>query len=157
MSIPAKHIRFTATSRYQQPLSKVQLVPRTERGLRNILRSHFQLMISKSQIDLGENSCTAQLIEEIVNSGQRISILDRHLIEFSVVYAQMHTTILFLDEENRCSPRGYTWSYKTLVLQFIDLLLQFSQLSRCHTISLFSYQSRTWHKVDSELNFLVWG
>ena len=59
-----------------------------ESSLWDILLSYFQLMVSRSDVNLGENTRSLQLVEQIVDSRERILILDSHLIQFPVVDAQ---------------------------------------------------------------------
>ena len=58
-------------------------------------------MIPRPQVDLGEDPCSTQLIKEIINSWQRVLVLNSHLVYLSVVYAQPEGTILLLDKEYR--------------------------------------------------------
>jgi hypothetical protein len=43
-------------------------------------------MITRTEIDLGENSGPSQLIKKNINSGKRIFVLDGHRIEQSVIH-----------------------------------------------------------------------
>jgi hypothetical protein len=54
----------------------VQLVPGRDDGLRDIFRVDLDLMIARMEIDLGKDSCTGRLIEENVDAGQWILVLD---------------------------------------------------------------------------------
>jgi hypothetical protein len=44
-------------------------------------------MVSKPQINIGEDGSTPQLVKQVINHWQWILILDGHLIEFSIIYA----------------------------------------------------------------------
>jgi hypothetical protein len=50
-------------------------------------------MITRMEIDLGENSGSSQLIKKNVDSGKRIFVLDGHCIERSVINTQPQATI----------------------------------------------------------------
>jgi len=48
--------------------------------LRDVCFLHFELMVSGSQINLGEDLSLLKLIEEIINSWQWVLVLDGHPI-----------------------------------------------------------------------------
>ena len=80
-------------------------VPSPKSHFGHITLRNFQLMIPRPQVDLGEDLRSTQLIKEIINSWQRVLVLNGHLVYLSVVYAQSEGTILLLDKEYRCNPR----------------------------------------------------
>jgi hypothetical protein len=55
-------------------------------------------MITRTKIDLRENSGSKQLIKKNIDSGRRIFVLDGHYIERSVINTQPQATILLLLE-----------------------------------------------------------
>jgi hypothetical protein len=63
----------------------IQPIPSGEGGLRNVFRSDLDLMITRTNIDLGKDFCINKLIEKNVNAGQRIFILDSDDIQRLVV------------------------------------------------------------------------
>jgi hypothetical protein len=44
------------------------------------------LMITRTKIDLGENSGSSQLIKKNIDSGKRIFVFDGHRIERSIIH-----------------------------------------------------------------------
>jgi hypothetical protein len=64
----------------------IQPVPGGEKGLRNIFRVDFDLVITRTKIDLGKDLCTVKLIEKNVDAGQWIFILNGEDIQRSVVH-----------------------------------------------------------------------
>jgi hypothetical protein len=62
------------SKRYNQIL--VQLVPGGEGSLRDIFQTDLDLMITRTEINLGKDSCTDKLIKENVDAGQWIFVLD---------------------------------------------------------------------------------
>jgi hypothetical protein len=54
----------------------IQPVPGRKGGLRNILRMDLDLMVTRTKIDLGKDSCTDKLIKKNVDAGQQILVLD---------------------------------------------------------------------------------
>ncbi|KAJ9544358.1 hypothetical protein OSB04_024065 [Centaurea solstitialis] len=61
----------------------------SERCLGNIFFSNSHLVISGSKIDLGEVSCSLQLIEQIIDAWQRVTVLDSDLVQLPVVDAHV--------------------------------------------------------------------
>jgi hypothetical protein len=66
----------------------VETITSGEGSFENVTRSNFDLMITGTEINLGENFGSSQLIKKNINSGKRIFILDGYRIERPVV----HTT-----------------------------------------------------------------
>jgi hypothetical protein len=65
----------------------VQPVPGGEGNLRDIFRADLDLMVTRTEIDRGKDSCTGKLIEENVDAGQWVLVLDGDSIQRSVVNA----------------------------------------------------------------------
>jgi hypothetical protein len=63
----------------------VQPVPGREGSLRNIFWMDLNLMITRTEIDLGKDSCTDKLIKENVDAGQWVLVLDGDDIQRLVV------------------------------------------------------------------------
>ena len=57
-------------------------------------------MVSHSHIYFQEHCYVVQLIEEIIDPGKGILILDRHFIQLPVVNAKPHSTVLLLHKED---------------------------------------------------------
>jgi DNA-directed RNA polymerase subunit F len=112
----------------------VETITSFEGCLGYILLADFDLVITTSQIHLREHSCTRKLIKEFIDARKRICILDRFLIERTVVNHQSISFILFLDEDGRTSPWRSAWLNETKFLQLVKLLLEFSQLIWTHFV-----------------------
>jgi sucrose-6-phosphate hydrolase SacC (GH32 family) len=54
----------------------MQHVPGGEGGLRNVFWADLDLMITRTKIDLGKDFYTGKLIENNVDAGRRIFVLD---------------------------------------------------------------------------------
>jgi hypothetical protein len=91
------------TKRHYQEL--VKTVTSGESGFRNVTRSNFDLMITRTKVDLGENFGSSQLIKKNIDSGKRIFVLDGDYIERSVIHTQSQVTIFLFDEQSR-QPQG---------------------------------------------------
>jgi hypothetical protein len=72
-------------------------------------------VVTRTKIDLGENSGSTQLIKKNVDSGKRIFVLDGHCIERSVINTQPQAAILLFDKESGTTPRRRTWANITLI------------------------------------------
>lgn len=78
-----------------------------ESGLGNIQFTELHLMIPRLQIYLRKVTSSLQLIKKIINPREWVLILHIHLIEFPVINAHQHRTILLLHKENwRSTGRG---------------------------------------------------
>jgi hypothetical protein len=83
----------------------VKTITSGEGSFTNVTRSNFDLMVTRTKVDLGENSGSSQLIEKNVDSGKRVFVLDSHCIEWSVIHTQPQATIFLLDKESGTTPR----------------------------------------------------
>jgi hypothetical protein len=64
----------------------IQPIPGEESGLRNVFRIDLDFMITRMKIDLGKEFCTDKLIENNVDVGQWIFVLDSDNIQRPVVH-----------------------------------------------------------------------
>jgi hypothetical protein len=62
--------------------------------------SNFDLMVTRTKVDLWENSGCWQLIKKNIDSGKRIFVLDGYCIKRSVIHTQSQATIFLLDKES---------------------------------------------------------
>jgi hypothetical protein len=93
----------------------VKTIASGEDSFRNVTRSNFDLMVTRTKVDLGENSGSSQLIKESIDSRKRIFVLDGHCIERSVIHTQPQATIFLLDKESGTTPRRRTRANITLI------------------------------------------
>ena len=61
-------------------------------------------MISGPQIDLGEDSGSVQLVEQILDLGERILVLDGHFIQLTVIHTHAYGAVSLVHEENWQTP-----------------------------------------------------
>jgi hypothetical protein len=54
----------------------VKTITSGESGFKNVTRSNFDLMVTRTKVDLGENSGSSQLIKKNIDSGKRIFVLN---------------------------------------------------------------------------------
>jgi predicted oxidoreductase len=93
----------------------VKTITSGESSFRNVIRSNFDLMITRMKIDLGENSGSSQLIKKNVSSGKRIFVLDGYYIGRPVIHTQPQSTIFLFDEESGTTPRRRARANITLI------------------------------------------
>jgi hypothetical protein len=83
----------------------VKTITSGESSFRNVTRSNFDLVVTRTKIDLGENFVSSQLIKKNIDSEKRIFVLDGHWIERSVINTQPQATIFLFDKESGTTPR----------------------------------------------------
>jgi hypothetical protein len=93
----------------------VESVTSGESSLRDVTRSNFDLVITRTKINLGENFGSSQLIKKNINLGKRIFVLDGYCIEQSVVNTQPQATIFIFDKESWTTPRRRTQANVALI------------------------------------------
>ena len=71
-------------------------IPRPERCLRDICLPNPQLMVTSVKVYLGVDSHSSQLIKQVINPRQWVPILNRNLVQLSVVNAQSKGPIFLL-------------------------------------------------------------
>jgi hypothetical protein len=76
-----------------------------EGSFRNVTRSNFDLVVTRTKIDLGEYFGFSGLIKKNIDSGKRIFVRDGHCIERSVINTQPQATIFLFDKESGTTPR----------------------------------------------------
>jgi predicted oxidoreductase len=74
----------------------VETIMSGESSSRNVTRSNFDFMITRMEINLGQNSGSSQLIKKNIDSGKRIFVLDGHRIERLVIHTQLKLPSFFL-------------------------------------------------------------
>jgi hypothetical protein len=93
----------------------VKTITSGESSFRNVTRSNFDLMVTRTKVDLGENFGSSQLIKKNIDSGKRIFVIDGDCIERSVIHTQPQATIFLFDEQSGTTPRRRARANITLV------------------------------------------
>src|ERR1043165_7285156 len=114
-----------------------------------------QLVITGPQINLRVVARALKLVKEIINARKRITILDGHFVQLTMIYTHAKTSVLLLHKQNRSSPRGRTRSDETLFKEFLQLARQLLHLGRCKTIRSSGNRSCTWSKINTKLNLTM--
>src|SRR5882724_1120571 len=66
------------------------------------------IIVASAEVKLGVDLCTAQLVEEVGNKWNRVSILLSDLVEVSEVYTESQGAVLLFSKEDRCT----TWQLR---------------------------------------------
>jgi len=74
---------------------------------RNVLLLHLQLMISRTEVQLREHLSSIKLIEQVINPGQKIFVLDGDLVQLTIVNAHLLLPSFFFTN-NTGAPQGET-------------------------------------------------
>jgi hypothetical protein len=101
------------TKRHYQELIKTRTSG--ESSFRNVTRSNFDLMITRTKVNLREDFGSSQLIKKNIDSGKRVFVLDGDCIERLVIYTYSQDTIFLLDKESKATPRRRARSNITLI------------------------------------------
>lgn len=64
-------------------------VTRTECHFFDIIRVDSDLMVPRTQIYLGKDLSTMELVEQVINAWKWVSVLDRDLVESMIIHAQL--------------------------------------------------------------------
>src|SRR5688572_13200776 len=97
-------------------------IPCPKSSLRNITFPHPQLVISGTKVYFREITRSLELIKQVINSRQRISVLDSHFIQLSIINTHSERTILLPYKQHRSTPWRDTRSNETLLKQILQLL-----------------------------------
>ena len=68
----------------------------------------MNIVVASTEVELGVDLCTAQLVEEIGDEWDQVLILPCDLVEVSEVDTESQGTILLLGKDNRCT----TWQLR---------------------------------------------
>src|SRR5215471_17808196 len=80
-------------------------VSRSERSFPFMTFRYPHVIVSCPKVDLGEDLCLPQLVYEVSDKRERISILPCDLIEGAIVHTESKRAILLLYEKNGSSSR----------------------------------------------------
>jgi hypothetical protein len=103
------------TKGHYQELELVKTITSGESGFRNVTRSDFDLMVTRTKVNLREDFGSSQLIEKNIDSGKRVFVLDGDCIKRSVIYTHSQATIFLFDEKSGTTPRRRAWANVTLI------------------------------------------
>jgi hypothetical protein len=94
----------------------IQPVPGGQGSLRNVFRADLDLMITRTKIDLGKDFSTGKLIENNVDVGKWIFILDGDSIQKSVINTYPERLIFLLHKQGWTTPKVKNSDKYTLCL-----------------------------------------
>ena len=93
----------------------VQAVPSGESCFRYILWPDLNLMIAKPQVNLREYLCFCQLIEQDIDTRQRMLVLNGHNIKQPIIHTHSQRLVLLLYKQCWTSPWRRTRLNETFV------------------------------------------
>src|ERR1041385_6010442 len=109
-----------------------------EGGLRNVLFTDADLVITQPQVEFRKHLGSSKLIIQIIYPRKWVLVLYRGLVDRSVILYQTVRAITLLNKERRCSPSRGTWTDNAFVEYHVDLLLQLKEVVRRHLIGALS-------------------
>jgi hypothetical protein len=68
--------------------------------LLNVVHMHADLVVARAEVQLGEEACAVEFVEQLIDDRDRELVLYCAAIESSVVDAEAPGAVVFLDEEN---------------------------------------------------------
>ena len=92
-----KSCQCVGQSKWHDQKLEVSLMS-AEWGLFNVVRVHANLMIAAVQIELGEEVCTPELIEEFIDDRNGKLVFNRVLVQGAAINTKAPCTIVLLDE-----------------------------------------------------------
>jgi len=78
----------------------IEAIPSAERRLGDVLLLDADLVVARAEVNLGEETCTMEAIQEVVDAGDGVPVLDGDLVEGTVVHTQAEGSILLLHKED---------------------------------------------------------
>ena len=124
-------------------------------SLLDVIRSHWNLIISFLKVELGKNLWTWDSCREIGNVGKLISIWNSKVVETTIITTGSPRTVLLLDLVERAGPRRDWPSDDTCFLHGFEFLLGSLQLVRIQSPS-FRKDWRTRLSEEMMTNSMSW-
>ena len=84
----------------------IRTIACSECCLGNIFFMNANLMITHTEVKLGEDFSTFELLEKLIDVGKWILVLDCLLVQWTVIDAKSVRAILLLDKKNSTTPWG---------------------------------------------------
>jgi len=122
-------------------------------GLRNVGRLDANLVVATTQIDLTEVLRALEPVEQLVDPRQRVAVLDRDVVQRTIVDTHTHGAILLLDEKDRGTERRLTRLDESGLGQLFELLLQLVQLRGTEAEGRTTLRDGTGYQLDTMIHF----
>ena len=127
-----------------------------ERRLVDVSRTHADLVIPRTQIELGEEARPMELVQQLVDDGDGERVLDGERVERPVVDAETPRPIRLLDEEDRGRERRVAAPYDALLDHRGALPLQFILVGRWVPVRSDGHQQRARLEDDAVVTCTWW-
>jgi hypothetical protein len=106
----------------------VVTVAGTEGSLRHVLVCDADLVVSGAKVDLAEDSGSLQAVEQFVNPGEGIAVLDGDVVESTIINTHTHGAVFLLHEQDGSTERRLGRSDEASGGQLGQLLPELGQL-----------------------------
>ena len=124
-----------------------QSTVRPERCLPLVSFLHVHVVVSPSDVHLGEDLCALELIDELLDQWQWVTVLDRELIEFPVILDGSQLPIFLFDEKEWRSHQRDRWSDPPRPQIFFQEIVQHLLLLQRQGIDLAVHGSEVWRQL----------
>jgi hypothetical protein len=112
-------------------------------------------VVPAAEVDLGEETSTLQLVEELINHWNRKLVLDSAVIESSIVDAKAPIAIMLTDKEHRGGEWQSRLPYDPLLQHIITLPLNLILEELWVAVGSHSYQWGVGDEVDAVIMVLA--
>ena len=126
----------------------VVAVAGTKSGLGDVLLGNADLMVGGAEVNLGEDLRATDLVEEFVDAGKRVLVLDGSLVECTVVDAHAHGAVLLLDKEDGSAEWRLAWDDITSVEEFLELGLEDLEFTWREAVDTSEWRGGSWDELD---------
>ncbi len=127
-----------------------------EGGLPLVPLTYPDEVVCAAEVQLGEETCSAKLLQCSRDEGKWIPELDCNLIQTPIIYARPQTTILLCHKEEARSSRGCRWSDVALLESFLYVLLHGLLFRNGEWVYSPTGHWLTWKQIDGTVPWPIW-
>jgi hypothetical protein len=110
-------------------------VASAERGLLNVIFMDPDLVVARTEIDLGEDLGAMELVGEVINEGDGESVLDGDGIQGTIINAHAEFAALLLDEDHRGTIGGEAGFNGSVAEEFVKFFSQGVKFEGRHAVN----------------------
>ncbi|GBG80552.1 hypothetical protein CBR_g31012 [Chara braunii] len=125
---------------------------RSERGLRLVVCSDADLMVTATKINLRKEAVACKAVEQLIGTRHGVAVLNRIAVETTVVDAETKSSIRFASKEDGCTPRGVAGFNETQSQEFLKLTLEFGGLGDRESVGCLVVNTIVRHKLNGVLD-----
>ena len=97
-------------------------IARVEHCLPLMPRRYAHIVVTSTQVNLGNDLCSAQVVHEVTDERERLVVLVHDVVQVAVVNAEVQRAILLLNKQDRHAGQGVGGMNKTLSKKIVQLL-----------------------------------